>query len=491
MQEGAMRINHNISALNTHRSLVQNTEAQKKSLERLSSGLKINRAADGPAKLIISERLRAQREGLKQAIDNSEAGISLMQTAEAALEEVNRSLVQMRQLAVHAANEAVNDEFMLEADQQEVDNALEAINRIAHITTYGKKSVLNGSMGLNGVTVGDHLEFIEGSERTQTSPVGGYEVRITQAAKRNEHVGSVALTQAIIDAGEQIRIAEGGKTLAFETTAGDSVEETMNKLDKAIRDSGMAMELVRDRPMGDDALAPQFIRLRHKQYGSEFTFQVATSTAGLLSSQADVYDTIENGLDVQGTIGGEVAFGRGQTLTGSNPTKISGLKIRYTGEDAPPDGFAGTITVSQRSQDFQIGPNNNQTAKFSLKSVHSRHLGRGIVNTSGFDSLEEIDLRSHQKAQDSLRLIDKSIEQITSFRGRMGAFQKNTLQSNLNYLRQAHEEVTNSESVIRDADMAEEMTAFTRNQIMVESSTAMLAQANQTPFSVMKLLNVA
>ena len=486
-----MRINHNITALNAHRSVVRNTEAQNKTLERLSSGLKINRAADGPSQLIISERLRAQREGIKQAIDNSEAGISLVQTAEGALEEVNRALIDMRQLAVHAANEAVNDEFMLEADQQEIDNALQQINRISKITNYGKKSILDGSMGANGVTVGENLEFINGTEMTQTSPVGGYEVKILEAAKRNELTGSVALTQDIINSGEQLRIAEGGKTLAFETTAGDSVEMTMNKLGKAIRDSGLELELVRERPMGDDPNAPQFIRLRHKRYGSSTSFEVASSTAGLLSNQSDIYDQIQNGADVKGTIGGEVALGEGQILTGSTPTKVSGLKIRYTGEEAPPDQFAGTVTVSQRSQDFQIGPNTNQTTRVSLQSVHARRLGNGVENKSGFSSLNEIDLRSHQKAQDAMRVIDRAIEEVTAFRGRLGAFQKNTLESNLNYLRHAHEEISNSESIIRDADMAEEMTNFTRNQIMVESSTAMLAQANQQPTSVLKLLNAA
>ena len=117
-----MRINHNISALNTRRHLVTNTQAQAKNLERLSSGLKINRGADGPAQLIISERLRTQQASLKQAIDNNEAGVTVLQTAEGALSEASRSLIHIRELAVHAANEAVNDEFMLQADQQEIDH---------------------------------------------------------------------------------------------------------------------------------------------------------------------------------------------------------------------------------------------------------------------------------------------------------------------------------------------------------------------------------
>ena len=135
----AMRINNNISSLNTQRQLANVNEATTKSLERLSSGMKINRGADGPAALVISENMRAQISGLNQAIENSENGISMVQTAEASLSEVNRLLNNVRQLAVHASNEGVNDEKMLEADQQEIENALSTIDRISQYTQFGTK----------------------------------------------------------------------------------------------------------------------------------------------------------------------------------------------------------------------------------------------------------------------------------------------------------------------------------------------------------------
>ena len=133
----SLRINHNTSSLNSLRNVIQNTNAQSKTMEKLSSGLKINRGADGPAQLQISENLRAQTAGLSQAIDNSETAVSLMQTAEAALDEVNRALVQARQVAVHAGNEGTNDPSMLAADQEEIRNILEQIDRIASSTQYG------------------------------------------------------------------------------------------------------------------------------------------------------------------------------------------------------------------------------------------------------------------------------------------------------------------------------------------------------------------
>jgi flagellin len=485
-----LRINHNIAAINSHRNLIKNTEVQNKNLERLSSGLKINRGADSPAGLIISERMRAQIAGLRQAIDNSETGITMLQTAEGALEEVNRTLINARQLAISSANEAVNDEAMLAANQQEFDDSLRAIDRIASISNYGTKAILDGSMGANGVSSGDNLEFISASEKTKSSPVGGYEVDIKVAATHSTVTAKVALTKGVIDSGEQLTFSEGGKTLNFQTIAGESVETTMNRLEKAVIASGMKIKMLRMPGSASTPDAPQLLKFEHQEFGSQHSFQVGSKTSGVLSAQANVPDTVKNGLNVAGYIGGELGIGKGQVLTGSLPSKVSGLKIRYTGEQAPPLGkSAGSVTLSQNSLVFHIGPNVDQSTSFALRSINSKKLGNGVSNESGYRSLNDVDLTEASKAQDAILIIDKAINEITAFRGKMGAFQKNDLESNLNYLRNAHENVTNAESIIRDADMAEEMTAFARNQILVQSSTAMLAQANQTPMSVMKLIN--
>ena len=224
----SLRINHNMSAFNAHRNVVNNANAQQKTMEKLSSGIKINRAADGPAALQISEGLRAQTSGLSQAIDNSEMAVSLLQTAEGALDEVSRALIQARQVAVHAGNEGSNDQNMLKADQQEIDNILEQINRIATSTQYGHNFLLDGSRAGNGVTTGDHLEFVVASEKAHSSGPGGYEVTIENAATRATHSGSVALNQSIIDAGEQITVSEGGRVVNFLTEEGKTVEQTLN-----------------------------------------------------------------------------------------------------------------------------------------------------------------------------------------------------------------------------------------------------------------------
>ena len=525
-----VRVNSNIPAINSHRNLLINNTEQAKVMERLSSGLKINRGADGPAALVISERLRSQTAGLEQAIDNSEAGISLVQTAEAALDEVSASLINARQLAVHAANEAVNDEFMLRANQQEIENILATVNRIAQSTQYGKKNLLDGSKGASGVVSGADLEFVDATQATKSSGATGYDVYIAQAACRAEVGGSVPLTNEIIDKGEQITIIEGSKTVNFHSIKGETVETNLNVLSAAIKEAGLDIDLIRASEKGTDPNTPQNITLRHQQFGSDYTFKVSSSTEGLLSTKSNIYDTIENGLDVAGEINGEEATGSGQVLTGNTGnSNTEGLAIRYKGHSLPGDShssntvtesyleqtqvseihrgernrlpqmseaelaecigaLAGTVTVSQNSLVFQTGSNAEQTTSLALRNMRTSNLGAGVENLSGFQSLAEIEVTNAAKAQDTMSILDRALEEVSSTRAEIGAFQKNNLESNLNYLRIAHENVQSAKSIIRDADMAEEMTAFTRNQIMTESATAMLAQANLRGQSVLQLL---
>ena len=330
-----MRVNTNASAIFAQRNLQNNSAVQTKTLEKLSSGLKINRGADGPAQLQISEILRSHTVGLKQSIDNSEMAISLLQTGEAALDEVSRSLVKARQLAIHAANEAVNDETMLKADQQEMDQIVGTINRIAKNTQYGKNFLLDGSGAGNGVTTGKNLSFVGAKTTGASSGAHGYDIDITRAATRATYSGTVALSQKIIDSEEQITIVESGRSIDFKTVAGTSVEQTLNQLSNALRDGGLDVELIRQPATGRNS--PQIMSFRHKKYGSEPYFQVSSNTAGLLSKIPNVVERAQNGVDIVGEIAGEEAVGRGQILTGAGGfgSKAEGISIRYSGETTP------------------------------------------------------------------------------------------------------------------------------------------------------------
>lgn len=475
-----LRINHNVAALNAHRNMVRNDAKLGKTLEHLSSGLKINRAADSPAALVISEQLRSQVAGLKQAVMNSEAGVALVQTAEAALNETSSLLTSMRQLAIHAANEGVNDHVMLEADQAELMNSLDSIDRISKTCEFGTKKLLDGSHGINGLTGGDDLTFLKASTRTKSSPQSGFSVEVFQEATQAQISGSIALTQDMIDAGETIHLMEGSKSLMFETSMGDSLAEVQNKLNNEIEKANMNLDVFFD--------AEGKLNVVHKEYGSDHTFSVISSTSGILSERADIPVWVQNGLDVQGSIGGEVCEGEGQVLTGAEGTNVEGLSVRYTGVADPMNPEVGRVVLDSNALTFQIGGNQNQVVKVLLPNTRSDKLARGINNESGYRSLRDIDLRSFQGAQDALLLIDKAINEITSIRADLGAVQKNALESNITSLSIAKENLINAESVIRDTDMAAEMSEFTKYQIMTQSATAMLAQANQTPNNVLSLL---
>ena len=228
------------------------------------------------------------------------------------------------------------------------------------------------------------------------------------------------------------------------------------------------------------------------------------------------------GRDVEGTIGGnpefdggEPAVGRGQLLSAAPGTVAEGVTVRYGGEpddiiyevfNRRENKIAGTLLrqmergtmvgedidgyvhVSQRSLAFQVGPSEGQQRKISIQSISPTKLARNIDNDSQFRSLNDIEVLDVESAQDALKLIDVAVSEISSLRGDLGSFQKNALESNLSSLRVTRENLVSAESTLADADMAEEMSSLVRNQILMSSGTAMLAQANQVPQSVLTLL---
>ncbi len=570
----AFRINHNIPALNALRSLHKTDEDMKQTLERLSSGLKINRGADGPAELMISEQMRSQIASVDQAIKNSEASVSMVQTAEATLSELNNLLVSLRQLAIHAANEGANDAKMVMADQNEVENALDTIDRIAQNSQYGTRTLFDGSNGANGLAVGEGLEFISALPITKSSQAEGYAIDITQAATRTEMRGFRPLSVGDfltpdgtgLGQGFKITLSEGGRNVAFSADSptdskaiaglvaglsragGPSREEVsaaladyvVQRLQNLVKVGGLKLEVLLQPTLEGPVLA-----VRHREFGSRHLFSVSATRPGLLAAGAHTIEEALPGRDVEGTIDGQTGVGKGQVLSAPINTDAEGLAIKFhstriiqrrfprlvtrgdgravpnpilrrpatispplplarfvskkeDGEtvivswEAPTDASKevdGFVHVTQKSLAFQVGPSRGQQVKISLLDARSDQLGRNLPNPSGFESLREIDVTTAQGAQDAMKLIDDARDQISTVRAQLGAFQKNTLESNTNSLRISHENLTSAESSLRDADMAEEMSRLTRNQIMLASGVAMLAQANQTPRSVLQLLN--
>ena len=498
-----LRINHNVAAINSWRNLKATDEAMSSTLEKLSSGYKINRAADGPANLVISEQMRAQVKSMEQAVNNSELAVAMVQTAEASLNEVNNILVSMRQLALHASNEGANDDKMLAADQAEVENALRTIDSISEQAQFGSRFLLDGSNGISGVAVGEGVSFVRADVQTQSSPADGYTIDITEAATKARIEGERSLTQDEINSGGiQMTLHEGGKSMTYYSKVGETMETILRNIQQKIEQNSLNLDI----GMTDDG---RFF-VEHREYGSEPSFGIIASIAGILTDEENVLQEAVQGIDVQGTIGGELAHGEGQYLTAAKGTRAEGTTIKYEGGvktqpqlDAagnpmvdengvpypPMETTEGSVYVANNSLNFQVGPNQRQTAAVSLPNVNTHVLSKMVENDSGYQSLSDLDVTTYQGAQDALKLIDQAIFEVSAARGNLGAFQKNTLESNLNNLRYASENLISAESVIRDTDMAAEMSEFTKQQILLASGTAMLGQANQTPKAVLSLLN--
>jgi len=242
-------VNKNIGAMTAHRYLKLNDESFAKSVERLSSGMKINRAADDPAGLVISEKFRAQVEGLNQAIKNAQDGISLMQTAEGALDEVTTILRNMRNLALHASNTGASDSAAVGADQEQIEQAIATLDRIANTTAFGSRKLLNGSAGVTATTTDADISFVSGTANTQA---GTYAVEITTASVKGVHqslarkgIDTIELHTADGDIAADTTLtfegkAFGGETITVDLTSGQTVAQAATAIQNALNDAGFS-----------------------------------------------------------------------------------------------------------------------------------------------------------------------------------------------------------------------------------------------------------
>ncbi len=475
----SLGIANNVTALNAQHNLTRSSDKLNTSIERLSSGFKINRGADGPAALVISEKQRAQISGLRAAVDNTEKAVAVVQTAEGALNEINSLLVQVRSLAIDSANTGVNDEDALAANQAEIANALDTINRIANNTQFGEKKLLDGSAGLSGTTTDNDVTFLRAT--ADTSP-GSYAVEITTAAEAANVTAGTASTGALTQ-DETLTVNGVGITL----NAGLTQTQVIDRINEFSGQTGVIAE--------DDPAAAGQTRLRSSDYGSSTSIQVVSNVAASgTSSGFGTAQLTDVGVDVAGTIGGNAALGSGAVLTGTEGLS-AGTKVSLGANAADfastvggaGDEDQGSVTVTNNSLVFQIGANQNQTVSIAIDSVEATGLGIGVSNNQ-FTSLDEIDVTSATKAQDALGVIDAAIDEVTNIRGTIGAFQANTLESTANNLRTTLENTVNAESVIRDTDFAEEISNFTNSQVLVQAGTSVLSNANQSSQLILSLL---
>lgn len=385
----ALRVNSNLKAINAQRAVKRNLGSVSRELERLSSGLRVNRAADDASGLVISEGMRGEISGLKQNVRNAEHAANLIQVAEGSLQEVSNILIRMRELAVQSSSSTLNNSNR-EAMVAEFASLRTEIDHIAESTTYNNQSLLVGY----GNRVSDSLST-------------------AVTASNTSGVTGVLLSSA-----------ESG-TYTFEDTAGDNQLTLGNGV--VTQTINVAMFLDSGSVATGSTIVANFDRLG-----------VQVSLAGVGASNAT--GNYEDG-------------------------DLNGRSIVVE------EGTGGA---------FQVGPTD--------RAVHRIEVGiQDLRSTGDILNLDEVSMETQGSARQALSQIDSAIERLSNERGQLGAAQ-NRLSYTISFSENELENIQASEATIRDADVAEEVTALSRGQILVQSSTAMLAQANVSAVSALSLL---
>lgn len=387
-----MRINHNMSAINAHNQLSKNGSTSSKSLEKLSSGLRINSAGDDAAGLAISEKMRSQIRGLDKAQANAQDGVSLIQTAEGALQEVSDILQRMRELSVQAANGTLQQSEK-DAITSELQQLIDEIDRIAETSTFNGTYLLKGTLGMTADKANTALYTLDAT-------TGAY-----------EFIEGIE--------GLDVSAAEKNTTYTISSNAG----------------------VVKVSYLDDE--------------GNTVT---ATATAGTIDA---------------GEVANYTGFLRFETEDGQN----SGIKISLKNMDLGQLDGVEIATSDGGSTNMQIGANSiDRVLKLEIADIRSKQLG-----------IDGIKIDNPAEANNTIDAVDHALNILNDARGKLGAYQ-NRMEYTLNALAAAEENLTSAESRIRDVDMAEEMVNYTKANILNQTATSMLAQANQQPQQVLTLL---
>ena len=489
-----MRINNNLMAMNTHRQMGITQNSQTKSMEKLSSGYRINRAGDDAAGLAISEKMRAQIRGLNQASRNSQDAISLVQTAEGALNETQNILQRMRELAVQSANDT-NVSADRTAIQDEIDQLTTEIDRIADTTEFNTRKLLNGGAGIQATqTTGTGANVISGTNGV----VAGGDLVLTgiEAAEKAQVIFDTSADMVVGSSGASITVNGSTVTLA----AGADSTAIVDAFNAVTSQTGVEATY-------DDA--NDTLTLQSTGVGSSQTIDISGVVLTAAGAATDTFTAtgdpqitmVDNdgtdflstnaiaGTTVSTSIGDDavavVDAATTNLVSASDPTvSSSGNTLTFHGGDF--DGLvidvenasaASTLHIDANgSLSMQIGANEGQDLSISLSDMRSSALG-----------VSAIDITSASAAKTSITTINDAITSVSSERAKLGAVQ-NRLEHTIANLDTSAENLQASESRIRDVDMAKEMMEFTKNNILQQAAQSMLAQANQQPQGVLQLL---
>ena len=488
------RINSNVSSMIAQRVNALNQRSLSGTLEKLSTGFRVNRGSDDPAGLITSENLRSEIKGISAAIGNAQRAEQVMNIAEGGLQEISNMLVEVQSLVGQTANEAGVSAEEREANQLQIDNILASIDRIANSTSFQGTKLLNGNYdytlsgnysaadGFSDVTVNSvKLSDTAGASRAVT-------VTVTQSAQTARV--ALALSAGVLDNGGsgsvtfEVAGARGAQQFSFASgTANSAIVGAINAFTEAI---GVSASLsgsdVRINSTGFGS--ESFVRVREIANANPSTNFVTTGAPGAATQESRAV-----GRDAQVNINGVVATARG--LTARVALDGFDVSVSLLGDNAiNDDGQSETFYVTGGGADFNLAPDVNLAGKVSLgiETVTSSNLGNAVngflseLKSGGAANVQNGNLT---KAQE---ILDLATKQVSSLRGRLGAFTKNVVGSTINSLGVALENTMAAESTIRDTDFAAETAQMTRNQILVQASTQALSLANSAPQSVLQLM---
>ncbi|MFI5379378.1 MAG: flagellin [Tepidisphaerales bacterium] len=464
------RINTNISSLMAQHQLTQNSTDLSTRLQRLSSGLKINSGKDAPAALIASETLRSEMAGINQAIENSGRADNVLSTAEGSLQEVSALLLEVQGLTTQAANTGALSSAEIAANQLQVDSILSSINRISNTTQFNGVKLLNGSLDYTtaGVNTTNFASVQVNSALLADNAPTTVVVAVTQSAR----TGTLGYTGGALGAGNAVTLQiagnKGSQQVSF--AGGTTVAQMVTAINALKNATGVSAI-----NSGGD------LGLYSVEFGSTQYVSLQTISGAFVPTAGTAY-----GRDANVTVNGAAA-------------QADGLSVSYRAANLDIQMQLGTAFNTLGNDQFQITGGGAEfalgskvteqdKASIGLQSVSAGSLGdavTGYLSTLGSGAANSL---SSGNLTTSQKIIDAAIAQVSTLRGRIGAFQKEVLDANVNTLNVTLENVTASESAIRDTDFATETAAMTRAQILVQATTTVLAQANSSPQNVLALL---
>lgn len=496
------RINTNTSSLLSQRILTQNQNSLTKTMERLSTGLKINRGADNPAGLIASEKLRSEMTSITAALGNAQRADQVVNIAEGGLQEVNALLLDVQSLVGESANDAGLSDAERTANQLQIDSILQTIDRISSTTSFQGTKLLNGT-----------FDFSVSSQHTNVadSQINAAKLQYGQTADVNVVVtGSAHHASVFLSAGAAaLDLSAATASFTFEIAGSKGSREFTFASGTTLASIATAINTFKSVTGVSAVASGNYVELKSTEFGSnEFvSFDLinqggqaggvntasSTNEAAVVGAAGTAFSALTNpysqdGADIRATINGVATTAKGNKI--SVNTDVLDLSLTLNTSGSQTLGAFKAFTIEGGGAKFNLGPNVDilNQVSIGIGNVAARKLGAqnvGYLSELGSGNGLNVVDGNMEQAQ---KVVNAAIDQVSSLRGRLGAFQKNVIGATTNSLNVALENTTAAESAIRDADFATETANLTRSQILVSAATSVLQVANSSPQSVLQLL---